>query len=303
MRPLSLRVAVVILALAGLAGLVGQQGRATALAADRAVAGGVAGYLYLTVPAATAPVVGYAPDQLISTVNRLHGAGFWHAGLEVTVGGTNLVDDARPQGPSARAMLLSPSGAHTVGSVTIWNSVPAGGLPGASWLLAVGLILVAVLAATRKAGLLWPTLGGILVALMVRLALQETSRMADDAAEAAMSHLGPMAALIVLDPRVPTEALANLGPDLRIREVGPEGIAAPPGGSVGPDGRPATAQLTRGNGAVVEVGLAPLETRTRGFEFGLAGGALVAWLATWPPFVPGRRRRLLMARDDATIPG
>lgn len=303
MRPLSLRVVVVVLALAGLTGLVGQQGRATALAADRAVAVGVAGYLFLTVPAATPPAVGYAPDRLVSTVNRLHGAQFWHAGLEVTVGGTNLVDDARPQGPSAHAPLPGPSGADTVGSVTIWDSVPVGGVPGVSWLLAVGLILVAVLAATRKAGLLWPALGGILVALVVRLALQETSRMADDAAEAAMAHLGPMAALVVLDPRVPTEALANLGPDLRIREVGQDGITAPPGWSVGPDGRLAAAQVARGTGAVVEVGLSPLETRTRGFELGLAGGALVAWLATWPPFVPGRRPRLLMARDDATIPG
>jgi hypothetical protein len=303
MRPLSLRVVVVVLALAGIAGLAVQQGRATALAADRVVAMGVAGYLLLAVPAATPPAVGFAPDRLVSTVSRLHGAGFWHAGLQVTVGGTELVDEAGPRGPSAHAMLPGPAGADTVGTVTIWDTVPAGGLPGASWLLAVGIILVSVLAATRRAGLLWPALGGVLVALAVRLALQESSRMADHAAEAAMSHLGPMAGLVVLDPRVATEALEQFGPDLRVREVGQDGITAPPGWSVGPDGRLAVAQVARGSGAVVEVGIPPLVTRTRGFELGLAGGALVAWLATWPPFVPGRRRRLLMARDDARIPG
>ncbi len=303
MRPLSLRVVVVVLALAGLAGLVLQQESATALAADRVVANGVAGYLGLTVPAAPPPVVGFAPDRLVSTVSRLHGAGFWHARLEVTVGGTELVDEAGPQGPSAQAALPGPSGVDTVGSVTVWDTVPAGDLPAALWLLAVSVILVSVLAATRKAGLLWPALGGILVTLLVRLALQETSRMADDAAEVAMAHLGPMAALVLLDARVATEALEQLGPDLQIREVGQDGVTTPPGWRVGPDGRLAVAQMARGSGAVVEVGLPPLVTRTRGFELGLAGGALVAWLATWPPFVPGRRRRLLMARDDATIPG
>lgn len=303
MRPLSLRVVVVILALAGLAALAVQQGRATAHAADRVVATAVAGYLVLTVPAAMPPAAGFAPDRLVSTVSRLHGAAFWHAGLQVTVGGTNLGDEAGPPGPSAHAVLPGPSGADTVGSVTIWDTVPSGRLPGVAWLLAAGLILVSVLAATRKAGLLWPALGGVLVALTIRLALQETSRMADHAAEAAMAHLGPMAALVVLDPRVATAALAQLGPDLRVREVGQDGITSPPGWSVGPGGRLAVAQVARGSGAVVEVGLAPLVTRTRGFELGLAGGALVAWLATWPPFVPGRRRRLLMARDDATIPG
>ncbi|MFN2316016.1 MAG: hypothetical protein ABR551_09210 [Gemmatimonadales bacterium] len=301
MRPLSLRVVVMMLALAGLAGLALQQGRATAHAADRVVAMGVAGYLVLTVPAA--PATGFAADRLVSTVSRLHGAAFWHAGLQVTVGGTNLGDEAGPPGPSAHAMLPGPSGVDTVGSVTVWDTVSPGRLPGVAWLLAVALILVSVLAATRRAGLLWPTLGGILVALTVRLAVQETSRMADHAAEAAMSHLGPMAALVVLDPRVATEALGRLGDDLRVREVGQDGITAPPGWGGGPGGRLAVAQVARGSGAVVEVGLPPLVTRTRGFELGLAGGALVAWLATWPPFVPGRRRRLLMARDDATIPG
>lgn len=303
MRPLSLRVVVMILALAGLAALAVQQGRATAHAADRTVARGVAGYLALTVPAATPPAVGYAPDRLVSTVSRLHGAAFWHAGLQVTIGGTNLGDEAGPSGPSAQAMLPGPSGVDTVGSVTIWETVSSGRLPGVAWLLAAGLLLVAVLAATRKAGLLWPTLGGILVALTVRLALAETSRMADHAAEGAMAHLGPMAALIVLDPRVATEALGQLGPELRVREVGQDGITAPPGWSEGAGGRLAVAQVARGSGAVLEVGLPPMVSRTRGFELGLAGGALVAWLATWPPFVPGRRRRLLMAPDDATIPG
>lgn len=302
MRPLSLRVVVVILALAGLAGLAVQQGRATAQAADRAVAMGAAGYLALVVPAAAPPAAGYAPDRLVSTVSRLQGAQFWHAGLQVAVGGTSLGDEAGPPGPSARATLPGPTGADTVGWVSVWETVAPGGLPGVSWLLAVGIILVAVLAATRRAGLLWPALGAVLVLLAVRLTLQETSRMADAAAEAAMAHLGPMAALVVLDSRIATEALEQLGPELRVREVGQDGRPGPPGWIAGPAGRMVVAQVARGSGAVVEVGLPPLATRTRGFELGLAGGALVAWLATWPPFVPGRRRRLLPARDDATIP-
>lgn len=299
---LPLRLLIAFLALAGLAALAVQQGRAAERAADLVVAEAVAGYLQLSVPAARPPGTGYAAEHLVSTVSRLHGAAFWHAGLQVQVGAATLAAEGAVPAVAAQAALAGPEGSDTVGTVRVWGAAPVARIPGASWLVSVGLLLVPVLAAGRRAGLLWPAAGALLAFLAARVVLQESARMAERAAELALGHVGPMAALVVLDARVPTGALERLGAGLRVREVGTDGQPAPPGWESAAEGRRATVQVARGNGVVVELALAPPAVRSRSFDLGLAGGALMAWLATWPPLVPSRRRRLPDPPDPARLP-
>lgn len=299
---LPIRLLIACLGLAGLAALAVQQGRAAERAADEVVARAVAGYLQLAVPAARPPATGYAAEHLVSTVSRLHGAAFWHAGIQVELGGAILGDEQPPPASLAQVPLPGPAARDTLGLIRVWGAAPVAAVPGVTWLVAVGVLLVPVLAAGRRAGLLWPLVGGALVVLAVQVVLRESARMADRAAEQALAHVGPMAALVLLDARVPVSALEALGPTLRIREVGDDGQPAPPGWAAGPDGRQATVQLARGGGVVVELGLAPPALRSRTFDLGLAGGALVTWLATWPPLVPSRRRRLPEPADAAKLP-
>lgn len=302
MTRLPLRLLVALLALAGLVALGIQQQRLVRQAVDRVVADAVAGYLLLVVPAARPAGTGFALEQLVSTVSRLEGAGFWHAGLQVTLGGVVIgQEEVIPPRAMARP-LLAPGAPDTVGAVAVWDVTPRPRLPGWSWLLVAATLLVAGLGATRRAGWLWPLLGLVLAALSVRAVLAEIRTAGDRGAESALAHIGPMAALALLDARLPTADLGTMGEALRIREVGDQALPELPGWHEAGGERVAVVQMARGSGVVVEVGLAPVEARSPGFEIGVAGAVILLLLAMVPPILPRRGRRLPPAGDTATIP-
>jgi len=290
----------VALALIGLVVLAGLEQRGLRRVADQQVAWAVAGYLALSVPAG--PEGGFAADRLVSTVSRLEGAAFWHAGLQVTLAGAPILDDVSPPSRAAVVPLAGLADTTTVGSVVVWDAALGGRIPAASWILAAATFLVAGLATTRRAGWLWPALGVLLVVASVRVLLLDTTRTADRVAEASLAHIGPMAALLVLDARLPTGRLAELGSALEVREVGTDGRAAGVDWRDGPAGRMATVQVARGDGVVVELALAPPPVGGRALELGLAGGAIILFLAMFPPIAPRRRPRLPLRDDGARIP-
>jgi len=300
MRRLPLRLLAVAVALIGLVALADLEQRALRRGADRTLAEAVAGYLGLVVPPTGAG--GFAPDRLVSTVSRLAGAAFWHAGLQVTLAGAPVLDDVTPPATATWWPLINPAGTDSVGRVVVWNTAPRGLLPGVSWVLAVATCLAAGLATTRRAGWLWPVLGMLLAVASVRTLLTDTRRVADRAAEASLAHVGPMAALVLLDGRVPVAALARLGGGLQVCEAGHDGIPAPPGWSGDRSERRATLQFARGSGVVVELALAPPAIGSRALDYGLAGGVLILFLAMLPPIMPRRRSRLPSRSDGATIP-
>lgn len=302
MTRLPLRLLVALLALAGLVALGLQQQRLVRQAVDRVVADAVAGYLLLVVPAARPAGSGFALEQLVSTVSRLEGAGFWHAGLQVALGGVPIGQEEIAPARAVTRPLRAPGGPDTVGVVAVWDVTPRPGLPGWSWLLVAATLLVAGLGATRRVGWLWPLLGLALAALSVRAVLSEIDAAGDRGAEAALAHVGPMAALTLLDARLPSSDLAAMGESLRIREVEGQAIPELPGWRETGGERLAIVQMARGSGAVVEVGLAPVVARSPGFEIGLAGAVILLLLAMVPPILPRRGRRLPHAGDTATIP-
>lgn len=301
MRRLRLRLLVVALALLGLVVLAALEQQALRREADRRIADGVAGYLSAAVPAG--PYGDYAADRLISTVSRLEGSAYWHAGLQVTLGGTPVFDDVPVPGQASVVPLPGPGGRDTLGEVAVWDAALRRGLPGASWILAAATFLVAGLANTRRAGWLWPMLGIALLLLSIRSMLVETSGSGRAAAETTLSHVAPMAAILVLNPRLPTEALAVLGPTIRVAEVpdtaGRAGITWRDDGA----GVVATARLVRGDGRVVELATAPPVTDGGVLTLGLLGGGMVLLLAMLPPITPRRPPRPSVRNEGATIPG
>lgn len=303
MHRLPIRLLAVALAFAGLVTVALQQQRAVRQTADVAVATAVAGYLQLMVPAARPPATGYAADQLVSTVSRLHQAAFWHAGLQVTVAGVALGEETDPPARAGRTALLGPQGDDTAGVVVVWGTVPRRGLPPGIWIVMVATFLAAGLTATRRLVWLWPLAGAVLVTLTVREMLRGVARTADLTAEAAVGHIAPLAGLVLLDTRRPVEAVRGLGPALWIEDRGPQLSPEPPGWRVDGPIRFATRQLARGNGTVVELGVASPGVPSRGFHAGLVGGGIILLLAMFPPIAPRRPTRLPPGGEAATIPG
>lgn len=301
MRRLRLRLLVVALALLGLVVLAGLEQQALRKEADRRIADGVAGYLALAVPAS--PYGDYAADRLISTVSRLQGSAYWHAGLQVTLGGTPVFDETEVPGGALVVPLPGPRGIDTVGQVAVWDAALGGGFPGVSWILAAATFLVAGLANTRRAGWLWPMLGIVLLALAIQAMLVETARSGRATAETTLAHVGPMAALLLLSPRFPAEALEALGPTILVAEH-PDSVAAGGAGwRVGKDGPLATMQIARGDGRVVELASAPPAIDGRVLSLGLLGGGIVLLLAMLPPITPRRPPRPTARAEGASIPG
>lgn len=302
MTRLPLRLLVALLALAGLVALGMQQQRLVRQAADRVVADAVAGYLLLVVPAARPAGGGFALEQLVSTVSRLEGAEFWHAGLHVTLRGVAIGPEEEVPARAVARPLRAPGALDTLGSVAVWDVTPRPRMPGWSWLLVAATLFVAGLGATRRVGWLWPLLGLVLAALSVRAVFAEIREAGDRGAETALAHIGPMAALALLDARLPSDNLAAMGESLRVREVADQPLPEPPGWRETGGARMAVVQMARGSGVVVEVGLAPAEARSPGFEIGVAGAVILLLLAMVPPILPRRGRRLPPAGDTATIP-
>lgn len=301
MRALPLRLLAVALALIGVVVLAALQQRSLRSEADRWIATGVAGYLSMAVPAS--PYGDYAADRLVSTVSRVHGSGHWHAGLQVSLGETPVLDDVAPPARAVQVPLPGPGGTNVLGTISVWDSVIAGGLPGASAILAAATFLVAGLAATRRAGWLWPVLGAILVLLVMRSVVRETRQTADQVATTTLDHLGPLAALLLLNPRAPSQALQALGDSLVITELPAGSTEGSPGWRDDSGTRRATIQFTRGSGVVVDLALAPPVAGTDALDFGLAGGGIVLLLSMLPPIGPRRRARLRGGPDAASIPG
>jgi len=300
MRALPLRLLAVAVSLVGLVALADLEQRALRREADRIVATAVAGYLTLVVPPDRDGR--YAADRLVSTVSRLEGSAYWHAGLQVTLAGAPVLDEVAVPRRVVPVPLPGPTLGDTVGTVAVWDSVTEGRLPDASWVIAAATFLVAGLATTRRAGWLWPLLGLGLLLLLVRALLAGTGRTADRVAEGALDHLGPMAALVLLDARAEPAQLQRLGEAIEIREVGTDGTPEPPGWRERDGRRVRMVQVARGGGAVVELDLAPPGVGSQALELGLAGGALVLFLAMLPPIVPRRRPpRLPGGAEGATI--
>lgn len=300
MRALPLRLLVVALALIGLVALADLEQRALRREADRIVATAVAGYLGVVVPPDRDGR--YAADRLVSTVSRLEGSAFWHAGLQVTLSGAPVLDEVAVPRRVVPVPLPGPAREDTVGTVAAWDTVTEGRLPDASWVIAAATFLVAGLATTRRAGWLWPLLGLGLLLLLVRALLAGTSRTADRVAEASLDHLGPMAALMLLDPRAGVDQVRRLGPAVEVREVGTDGAPDPPAWREYEGRRVWAVQVAQGSGAVVELALAPPGVGSQALELGLAGGALVLLLSMLPPIVPRRRPpRLPGGPEGATI--
>jgi len=301
MRRLHLRLLVVALALVGLVILAGLEQQSLRREADRRIADGVAGYLSLAVPAG--PYGDYAADRLISTVSRLQGSAYWHAGLQVTLGGTPVFDEVLVPAEASVVLLPGPGGSDTLGQVVVWDAALGSGFPGVSWILAAATFLVAGLANTRRAGWLWPLLGIALLALAIQAMLTETARSGRTAAETTLAHVGPLAALLVLNPRFPTAALEALGPTIVVAEL-PDSVAAEGAGwRVGEDGPLATVQIARGDGRVVELASAPPSIDGKVLSLGLLGGGIVLLLAMLPPITPRRPHRRTARVEGANIPG
>jgi hypothetical protein len=300
MRRLPLRLLAVALALVGLVVLAGLEQRVQRHEADRRVAQGLAGYLSLAVPAS--PYGDYAADRLLSTLNRLHGSAYWHAGLQVWVGGTAVFDAVTLADGAARVPLPGPLGRDTVGVVEVWNVTLRSELPAASAILAAATFLVAGLAATRRARWLWPLLGMALLVLVMRSVLRETGRVADQVATTTLTHLGPLAALLLIDPRFPASALQGLGKELVVTELPGDSAATAPGWRDTPQGRMTAVRMVRGTGMVVELAAPAPPSGSRALELGLAGAGMMLLLAMLPPIVPRRRPRLPTVADRASIP-
>lgn len=301
MRRLPLRLLVVALALAGLVLLADLEQRALRREADRTLALAVAGYLRLAVPAA--PHGDYAADRLVSTINRLQAAAFWHAGLEVDIGGTPVLAGAVVPSAAARVPLDRPSGTGTVGTVMVWEVAGARSFPAVSWILAVATLLAAGLATTRRAGWLWPLLGLGLLGGSLGALHRDTERVADGAVEATMEHLAPMAGLLLLDRRRDPARLAELGAALEIAVLPGDSALAPIGWRSVHGRRQLVARVAQAGGVVVELALPPAAVGGPARRMGVAGGALVLLLAMLPPIRPRRRPRAPGPTGDASIPG
>lgn len=301
MRRLRLRLLVVALALVGLVILASLEQQALRREANVRIAQAVSGYLTMAVP--TSPYGDFAADRLISTASRIEGSAWWHAGLQVSLGGTPVFDDVVVPPKASVVPLLGPQGADTLGQVAVWDAALGRGLPGASWILAAATFLVAGLATTRRAGWLWPMLGIALLLLAIRSMLAETRRSGEVAAETTLAHAGPLAALLVLDSRFPTAALEGLGPTIAVAEVSDSIRQAEPGWREGTDGPVAITHLTRGDGRVVELASAPPTIDSRVLTLGLLGGGIVLLLAMLPPITPRRPPRRSGRGDGASIPG
>jgi len=299
MRRLRLRLIVVALALLGLVVLASLEQQALRRAANLRIAEGVAGYLSMAVPAS--PYGDFAADRLISTVSRIEGSAWWHAGLQVLLGGTPVFDDAIVPPGAAVVPLPGPRGVDTLGQVAVWDAALSRGFPGASWILAAATFLVAGLANTRRAGWLWPMLGTVLLFLAIRSMLAETRESGRMAAETTLAHVGPLAALLVLDQRFPTEALGRLGPTIVVAES-PDSIATAQGWKEGDDGGRATVAITRGDGRVIELATVPPAMDGRLLTLGVLGGGIVLLLAMLPPITPRRPPRPPARGDGASIP-
>jgi hypothetical protein len=141
-----------------------------------------------------------------------------------------------------------------------------------------------------------------LLVLVMRSVLRETGRVREQVASATLTHLGPMAALLLTDSRLPASALQELGSELVVTELPADSAAAAPAWREMPEGRMATVRIVRGTGAVVELAAPAPPGGSRALELGLAGAGMLLLLAMLPPIVPRRRARLPAVPDPASIP-
>jgi hypothetical protein len=125
---------------------------------------------------------------------------------------------------------------------------------------------------------------------------------ADQVATTTLTHLGPLAALLLIDPRFPASALQGLGKELVVTELPGDSAATAPGWRDTPQGRMTAVRMVRGTGMVVELAAPAPPSGSRALELGLAGAGMMLLLAMLPPIVPRRRPRLPTVADRASIP-
>ncbi len=262
--------------------------KAERLATETARAQAVAGYLSLVVPWDTS---GYPPARLLSTASAIRNSATWSGGLQVASGETGLLPDPlaisplpsglldtqaqgaihveRPgTGPIAVVPLLDPTLRERAGWVAAWGSLPARRWPRPVVVL-VCLTLAGALAAR------WLPLAaiasGVFLAAVLWLSVRAIAREGTDLVLLTARRLAETAST----PEGDRVALDRLGPGLQWsvrRGVAPRGREIERR-RVG--GRPeAMVVASLPGGRVVEITMAPRESRLASVQFALAG-----WLA------------------------